>query len=105
MRTVLSRPGYFRIRANSRCVAVPGLHPPGSGQRRRGDPPCASASPPAHSHGPAPAGHGRDRGPESMELIADRDPEEARKTLDPVVGHMMDAVHHYEGTVNQVMGD
>jgi len=40
-----------------------------------------------------------------MELIADRDPEEARKTLDPVVGHMMDAVHHYEGTVNQVMGD
>jgi class 3 adenylate cyclase len=41
----------------------------------------------------------------SMELIADRDPEDARKILDPVVGHMMDAVHRYEGTVNQVMGD
>ncbi|MGH7305105.1 MAG: adenylate/guanylate cyclase domain-containing protein, partial [Candidatus Rokuibacteriota bacterium] len=41
----------------------------------------------------------------SMELLADRDPEEARKLLDPVLEHMMDAVHHYEGTVNQVMGD
>jgi class 3 adenylate cyclase/tetratricopeptide (TPR) repeat protein len=41
----------------------------------------------------------------SMELVADRDPEEARKILDPVLAHMMDAVHHYEGTVNQVMGD
>ena len=41
----------------------------------------------------------------SMELLADRDPEEARKLLDPVVAHMMEAVHHYEGTVNQVMGD
>ncbi len=40
-----------------------------------------------------------------MELIADRDPEEARKLLDPVLEHMMDAVHRYEGTVNQVMGD
>src|SRR5678816_575762 len=41
----------------------------------------------------------------STELIADRDPEEARKILDPVLTLMMDAVHHYEGTVNQVMGD
>src|SRR5262249_1071039 len=41
----------------------------------------------------------------SMELIADRDPEEARKILDPVLELMMDAVHRYEGTVNQVMGD
>jgi class 3 adenylate cyclase/tetratricopeptide (TPR) repeat protein len=41
----------------------------------------------------------------SMELLADRDPEEARAILDPVLGHMMDAVHQYEGTVNQVMGD
>src|SRR3989475_6362596 len=41
----------------------------------------------------------------SMELVADRDPEEARKILDPVLAHMMDAVHHYEGTVNQVMDD
>jgi class 3 adenylate cyclase/predicted ATPase len=41
----------------------------------------------------------------SMELLADRDPEEARKIIDPVLERMMDAVHHYEGTVNQVMGD
>jgi class 3 adenylate cyclase len=40
----------------------------------------------------------------SMELLADRDPEEPRKILDPVE-RMMEAVHHYEGTVNQVMGD
>ncbi|HKW91640.1 MAG TPA: adenylate/guanylate cyclase domain-containing protein [Methylomirabilota bacterium] len=41
----------------------------------------------------------------SMELLAERDPEEARKILDPVLERMMEAVHHYEGTVNQVMGD
>src|SRR5262245_1334001 len=41
----------------------------------------------------------------SMELFADRDPEEARKILDPVLERMMEAVHRYEGTVNQVMGD
>src|SRR6516162_7495744 len=41
----------------------------------------------------------------SMELLADRDPEEARKLLDPVLERMMEAVHWYEGTVNQVMGD
>jgi class 3 adenylate cyclase len=41
----------------------------------------------------------------SMELLADRDPEEARQILDPILMHMMDAVHRYEGTVNQVMGD
>src|SRR6185503_7118420 len=41
----------------------------------------------------------------STELIADRDPEDARKILDPVLTLMMDAVHRYEGTVNQVMGD
>jgi class 3 adenylate cyclase/tetratricopeptide (TPR) repeat protein len=41
----------------------------------------------------------------SMELLGDRDPEEARKILDPVLEHMMEAVHRYEGTVNQVMGD
>src|SRR3954471_22124979 len=41
----------------------------------------------------------------SMELLADRDPEEARRILDPVLEQMMDAVHRYEGTVNQVMGD
>src|SRR5437588_245980 len=41
----------------------------------------------------------------SMELLVDRDPEEARKLLDPVLEHMIEAVHRYEGTVNQVMGD
>ncbi len=41
----------------------------------------------------------------SMELLAARDPEEARTLLDPVLERMMDAVHQYEGTVNQVMGD
>src|SRR5881296_2682940 len=41
----------------------------------------------------------------SMELLADRDPEEARKILDPVLELMMEAVHRYEGTVNQVLGD
>jgi class 3 adenylate cyclase len=41
----------------------------------------------------------------SMELLAERDPEEARKILDPVLERMMEAVHRFEGTVNQVMGD
>jgi class 3 adenylate cyclase len=41
----------------------------------------------------------------SMELLADRDPEDARAMLDPLLERMMDAVHRYEGTVNQVMGD
>ena len=41
----------------------------------------------------------------SMELLADRDPEEARTILDPVLERMMEAVHRYEGIVNQVMGD
>ena len=41
----------------------------------------------------------------SMELLADRDPEEARKLLDPVIEQMMEAVHRYEGTVNHILGD
>jgi class 3 adenylate cyclase/tetratricopeptide (TPR) repeat protein len=41
----------------------------------------------------------------SMDLLAYRDPEDARRLLDPVLELMMDAVHRYEGTVNQVMGD
>src|SRR4029450_13530107 len=41
----------------------------------------------------------------SMHLLADRDPEEVREILDPVLERMMEAVRHYEGTVNQVMGD
>jgi len=41
----------------------------------------------------------------SLELLADRDPEQARQLLDPVLERMMEAVHRYEGTVNQLMGD
>jgi class 3 adenylate cyclase/tetratricopeptide (TPR) repeat protein len=41
----------------------------------------------------------------SMELLADRDPEDARKLLDAVLERMMEAVHRFDGTVNQVMGD
>src|SRR5205809_5742417 len=41
----------------------------------------------------------------SLELLAGRDPEDARALLDTVLERMMEAVHRYEGTVNQVMGD
>jgi class 3 adenylate cyclase/tetratricopeptide (TPR) repeat protein len=41
----------------------------------------------------------------STELIADLDPEAAQRLLDPALQHMMDAVHRFEGTVNQVLGD
>jgi class 3 adenylate cyclase len=41
----------------------------------------------------------------STELIEGLDPEEARKLLDPALHIMMDTVHRYEGTVNQVLGD
>ena len=41
----------------------------------------------------------------SMELLADRDPEDACKLLDAVVARMMQAVHHFEGTVSEVRGD
>src|SRR2546422_9382361 len=40
-----------------------------------------------------------------MELLAGRDPEEARRLLDAVLERMLEAVHRYEGLVNQVMGD
>ena len=38
-------------------------------------------------------------------LTGRSDPEEARKLLDPSLNGWMEAVHRYEGTVNQVMGD
>src|SRR5215470_17487394 len=41
----------------------------------------------------------------STELIASLDPEAARRLLDPALHLMMEAVHRYEGTVNQVLGD
>ena len=42
---------------------------------------------------------------DSTELIRDLDPEEAQKLLDPAIHLMMAAVHRFEGTVNQVLGD
>ncbi|MGH7826175.1 MAG: ATP-binding protein [Candidatus Binatia bacterium] len=41
----------------------------------------------------------------STKLVEGIDPEEAQKVIDPVLRVMMDAVHRYEGTVNQVLGD
>jgi class 3 adenylate cyclase/tetratricopeptide (TPR) repeat protein len=41
----------------------------------------------------------------STELIRDLDPEQAQTLLDPALHAMMDAVHRFEGTVNQVLGD
>ena len=40
----------------------------------------------------------------SLELLADRDTEEARALLDPVLERMMAAVHRYEGTVESSHG-
>jgi class 3 adenylate cyclase/DNA-binding winged helix-turn-helix (wHTH) protein len=42
---------------------------------------------------------------DSLELIHGLDPEAAQQLLDPALHAMMDAVHRYEGTVNQVLGD
>ncbi|MGH8065527.1 MAG: ATP-binding protein [Candidatus Entotheonellia bacterium] len=42
---------------------------------------------------------------DSTELIRELDPEAAQQLLDPALRRMMDAVHRYEGTVNQVLGD
>ena len=41
----------------------------------------------------------------SMEWLADRDPEEQRELIDPVLHRVIEAVHSYEGTVNQVTED
>jgi predicted ATPase/class 3 adenylate cyclase len=42
---------------------------------------------------------------DSTELIRDLDPEAAQQLLDPALHTMMAAVHRFEGTVNQVLGD
>jgi predicted ATPase/class 3 adenylate cyclase len=42
---------------------------------------------------------------DSTELIKDLDPETAQQILDPAIQNMMNSVHRYEGTVNQVLGD
>jgi class 3 adenylate cyclase len=41
----------------------------------------------------------------SMEFVVGRDPEDAQRLLDPVIERMIEAVHHYEGTVSDIMGD
>src|SRR5262245_3923602 len=42
---------------------------------------------------------------DSTELIRGLDPEAAQQLFDPALRGMMDAVHRFEGTVNQVLGD
>ena len=42
---------------------------------------------------------------DSTKLVEPLDPEEAQRIIDPVLSIMMDAVHRYEGIVNQVAGD
>ena len=42
---------------------------------------------------------------DSTELIKGLDPEAAQQLIDPAIHIMMDAVHRFEGTVNQVLGD
>jgi class 3 adenylate cyclase/tetratricopeptide (TPR) repeat protein len=42
---------------------------------------------------------------DSTELIRDLDPEAAQQLLDPALHTMMEGVHRFEGTVNQVLGD
>jgi class 3 adenylate cyclase len=41
----------------------------------------------------------------STSFVERLDPEEVRRLLDPALEIMMGAVHRYEGTVNQVLGD
>ena len=40
----------------------------------------------------------------SLSIVADRDPEDARNLLDDVLVRLIDAVHDYGGTVNQISG-
>ena len=42
---------------------------------------------------------------DSTELIRGLDPEAVQQLLDPALHYMMAAVHRFEGTVNQVLGD
>ena len=42
---------------------------------------------------------------DSTRLVEGLDPEAAQQLLDPAIHIMMDAVHRFEGTVNQVLGD
>ncbi len=88
----------FRIVSGWKVHLPSGLHPKTSRRKDSDFQGCSRRR--------AQAGDGAVRRYEGlMELLADRDPEEARKLLDPILEHMMEAVHRYEGTVNQVMGD
>src|SRR5439155_17544574 len=42
---------------------------------------------------------------DSTELIRDVDPEKAQALLDGAISAMLEAVHRYEGTVNQILAD
>src|SRR5215831_5083134 len=42
---------------------------------------------------------------DSTRLIEGLDPEAAQQLLDPAIRLMMEAVHRFEGTINQVLGD
>jgi class 3 adenylate cyclase/tetratricopeptide (TPR) repeat protein len=41
----------------------------------------------------------------SMEFVINRDPEDAQRLFDPVIERMIEAVHHYGGTVSDILGD
>src|SRR3954453_8988809 len=122
--------GECGMRLDAVCPACRAANPPGNkfchgcGESlSRGAPPARPLAPPPESYIPRPlaeriiSSRGAPEGERkqvtvlfadlkgSMELLADRDPEEARAILDPVLERMMEAVHRYEGTVNQVMGD
>src|SRR3954451_19462201 len=122
--------GECGMRLDAVCPACRAANPPGNkfchgcGESlSRGAPPAKPLSPPPESYIPRHlaeriiSSRGALEGERkqvtvlfadlkgSMELLADRDPEEARRLLDPVLERMMEAVHRYEGTVNQVMGD
>ncbi len=86
-----------------------------SGTTRR--PPAAAAFTPAHLAQRILASRGAIEGERklvtvmfvdvlgSLELIGGRDPEQAQAILDSLLREMVTAVHRYEGTVNQVLGD
>jgi class 3 adenylate cyclase/tetratricopeptide (TPR) repeat protein len=42
---------------------------------------------------------------DSFEMISKRDPEQAQAMIDSMLRRMIESVHRYEGTVNQVLGD
>ena len=96
-------------RSNSRALGAGSPPRRGRSLPRVATPPSTSPrrSSPRRAPGRrAQAGDRPLRRPQGLDGAAGRPgPEEARKILDPVLERMMEAVHRYEGTVNQVMGD